>query len=128
MLLCHFKRSSTSRTSSLISTYIMPTIKFIEHNGTEHVVDEDVGRSLMQAAVDHCVPGIVADCGGSCSCGTCHCFIDDAWISHLPEPQEEEKSLVEGLLEVTIGSRLSCQVKITPELDGMVVRLPKSQF
>jgi 2Fe-2S ferredoxin len=106
----------------------MPTIKFIEYNGNEHVVDEEVGRSLMQAAVDHCVPGIVADCGGSCSCGTCHCFIEEAWLGHLPPAQEDEKSLVDGLLEVTVASRLSCQIKITPELDGMVVRLPKSQF
>ncbi|MGF6999347.1 2Fe-2S iron-sulfur cluster-binding protein [Paraburkholderia sp. GAS32] len=106
----------------------MPIIKFIEHNGTEHVVDEEVGRSLMQAAVDHCVPGIVADCGGSCSCGTCHCFVDEAWIGLLPVAEDDERSMVEGLLDVTPGSRLSCQVKITPELDGIVVRLPKSQF
>ena len=106
----------------------MPTIKFIEHNGTEHLVDEEVGRSVMQAAVDNCVPGIVADCGGSCSCGTCHCFVADDWIGLIPEAQDDEKSLVEGLLEVTANSRLSCRITVTPELDGMVVRLPQSQF
>lgn len=106
----------------------MPTIKFIEHDGTEHIVEEDVGRSLMQAAVDHCVPGIVADCGGSCSCGTCHCFVDEVWLAHVPLPQDNEKSLIEGLLDIELGSRLCCQINITPELDGMVVRLPKSQF
>lgn len=106
----------------------MPTIKFIEHNGAQHCVDEEVGRSVMQAAVDNCVPGVVADCGGSCSCGTCHCFVGDDWIGLIPEAQEDERSLIEGLLEVTANSRLSCRITITPELDGMVVRLPQSQF
>ena len=103
----------------------MTKIVFIEHNGTEHVVEADVGRSLMQAAVDNLVPGIVADCGGSCSCATCHRFIGEPW---LPAPQADEKSLLEGLLETHDNSRLTCQISITPALDGLVVRLPKSQF
>ncbi len=106
----------------------MPKIVFIEHNGTEHVVEADVGRSLMQAAVDNLVPGIVADCGGSCSCATCHGFIGDAWVSALPAPQADERSLLEGLLDTQNNSRLTCQISITPALDGLVVRLPKSQF
>jgi len=106
----------------------MPKILFIEYDGTEHAVEADVGRSLMQAAVDHLVPGIVADCGGSCSCGTCHGFIGEQWVSAIPAAQADEKSLLEGLLDTQESSRLTCQISITPALDGLVVRLPKSQF
>jgi 2Fe-2S ferredoxin len=106
----------------------MPKIVFIEHGGTEHVVEAHVGRSLMQAAVDNLVPGIVADCGGCCSCATCHGFIGDRWLGAIPEPQADEKSLLEGLLDTQAGSRLTCQINVTPALDGLVVRLPKSQF
>jgi 2Fe-2S ferredoxin len=106
----------------------MPKIMFIEHNGTEHVVEAVVGRSLMQAAVDNMVPGIVADCGGSCSCATCHGFIGAQWLVDIPEPQADESSLLEGLLETQDNSRLTCQIEITPALDGLIVRLPKSQF
>ena len=106
----------------------MPKIMFIEHNGTEHVVEAVVGRSLMQAAVDNMVPGIVADCGGSCSCATCHGFIGAQWLVDIPEAQADESSLLEGLLETQNNSRLTCQIEITPTLDGLIVRLPKSQF
>jgi ferredoxin, 2Fe-2S len=106
----------------------MPKIVFIEHNGTEHTVDGEVGRSVMQAATDHFVPGIIADCGGSCSCGTCHGFVDSRWIARIPEPGADERSMLEGLLDTDANSRLTCQITITPDLDGMVVRLPKSQL
>lgn len=106
----------------------MPKITFIEFNGTEHVVQEEVGRSLMQAAVDHLVPGIVADCGGSCSCATCHGYIDTAWASQLPATDDNEKSMLECVLDGADNSRLTCQIRITPELDGLIIRLPKSQF
>jgi len=106
----------------------MPKIVFIEHNGTEHVVEAVVGRSVMQAAVENFVPGIVADCGGSCSCGTCHGFVDNGWSAAIPTVQADEQSLLEGLLETQSNSRLTCQIEITPSLDGLVVRLPRSQF
>jgi len=106
----------------------MPKIVFIEHNGTEHVVEAVVGRSVMQAAVEHFVPGIVADCGGSCACATCHGFLDDRWRAAVPAVQADEQSLLEGLLETQTNSRLTCQVIVTPGLDGLVVRLPRSQF
>ncbi len=106
----------------------MPKIVFIEHNGTLHRVDVAVGRSVMQAAVDNFVPGIVADCGGSCSCGTCHGFVDAEWLPRIPAVQPDEASMLEGLLETTQQSRLTCQIRVTPDLDGMIVRLPKSQF
>jgi ferredoxin, 2Fe-2S len=106
----------------------MPKIMFIEYNGTEHVVEAVAGRTLMQAAVDNVVPGIVADCGGSCSCATCHGFIDREWLVAIPAPQADENSLLEGLLDIQDNSRLTCQIEITPALDGLTVRLPKSQF
>ena len=106
----------------------MPKIVFIEHNGEEHVVNADIGRSVMQAAVDNFVPGIVADCGGSCSCGTCHGFVDARWLEALPAIQPNEQSLLEGLLETRADSGLTCQLEVTAALDGLIVRLPKSQF
>jgi 2Fe-2S ferredoxin len=106
----------------------MPKIVFIEHNGEEHVVEGNVGRSVMQAAVDNFVPGIVGDCGGNCACGTCHGFVDEQWLASLPAVQPNEQSLLEGLLETQNTSRLTCQIEVTAALDGLIVRLPKSQF
>jgi ferredoxin, 2Fe-2S len=106
----------------------MPKIVFIEHQGTQHEVEADAGRSVMQAAVDNGVPGIVADCSGSCSCGTCHGFVDPAWLAKLPPAGAAESAMLEGLLELQSNSRLTCQITVTLDIDGMIVRLPKSQF
>jgi 2Fe-2S ferredoxin len=106
----------------------MPTIVFIEHNGEKREVPAEPGRSVMQAAVENAVPGIVADCGGSCSCGTCHGFIDPAWLAKIPPAGTAESAMLEGLLELQPNSRLTCQITVTADIDGMVVRLPKSQF
>jgi 2Fe-2S ferredoxin len=106
----------------------MPKIVFIAHDGEEHTVAADVGRTVMHAAVDNFVPGIVADCGGNCACGTCHGFVDERWLAALPAVQPGEQSLLEGLLETQSNSRLTCQIEVTPALDGLIVRLPKSQF
>lgn len=105
----------------------MPKITFIEPGGKEHVVDAPSGRSLMQAATEKLVPGIVGECGGSCSCGTCHAFIDAPWFARLPAATAQENSMLEGLLEVQTDSRLTCQVEVTDDLEGMVVRLPLTQ-
>jgi len=106
----------------------MPKIVFIEHNGERHEVDAEPGRSVMQAAVENAVPGIVADCSGSCSCGTCHGFVDASWISLIPRASAAERALLEGLLELQSNSRLTCQITVSATIDGMIVRLPKSQF
>lgn len=106
----------------------MTRITFIEHNGTRHVIDATDEQSLMQAAVDHMIPGIVADCGGACSCGTCHAYIDAPWAGKLAPPKEDEATLLDGALHVEPGSRLTCQIKLSADLDGLVVRLPVSQF
>ncbi len=106
----------------------MPKILFIEHNGTQHVVEAEVGKSLMQTALDNMVPGIVGDCGGCCSCATCHGYIDPAHCDKLPAKSEEEVMMLDGALRVEDNSRLTCQLIVKEELDGLIVRLPASQF
>ena len=105
----------------------MPKITFIEHSGTVYNVEGDDGRSVMQAATDNMVPGILADCGGNCACATCHVYIDDSWRPRLPPPSKEEREMIECALHVQENSRLSCQVRVTAEVDGLIVRLPESQ-
>lgn len=105
----------------------MPKIIFIESTGQRHEIDAPNGRTLMQVAMDASVPGIVAECGGCCSCATCHGFIDSPWFERIPSASVIENSMLEGLLEVQPNSRLTCQIEITDEQDGMIVRLPNSQ-
>lgn len=106
----------------------MPQVTFIEFDGTEHTVDVDAGKTLMQAALDNGIDSILAECGGCCSCATCHCYVDDAWTSKVGEAGEDEKEMLEGVLDPKDNSRLSCQITLTDELDGLVVSLPESQF
>ncbi len=106
----------------------MPKITFIAHDGTESIADINKGESLMFGATNNAVPGIVGECGGFCSCATCHVYIDDAWIAKLPPASEHEDEMLEGTVsERTAGSRLSCQIQVTEELDGMIVRTPEFQ-
>jgi 2Fe-2S ferredoxin len=106
----------------------MPKIIYIEHDGTEHPVEAPVGKSLMQVAVENLVPGIVGDCGGVCSCATCHGYIDAAWQSRVSPMNANEEGILEGTMRTQPNSRLTCQIAATAELDGLVVRLPVSQF
>lgn len=106
----------------------MASITFVEHDGTEHVVDVEDGKSLMQTAMDNFVPGIDADCGGACACGTCHVIVDKAWIEKTGHASEEENLMLDMTPEKADTSRLSCQIQATEEMDGMVVRLPEFQM
>lgn len=106
----------------------MPTITFISHNGQSDEVYVGTGNSLMEAATFNSVPGVVAECGGSCSCATCHVYIDPNWYAQLPSPDEAELELLEFAIDPKENSRLSCQVEITEELDGMVVHTPENQY
>lgn len=106
----------------------MPKIVFIEASGTEHVVDAPVGESVMLAATANLVPGILADCGGSCTCATCHAYIDERWANKVPPPSEDELAMLEGALDTQPNSRLTCQVQVTEALEGVVFRLPASQY
>jgi 2Fe-2S ferredoxin len=105
----------------------MAKITYIEFNGTEHVVDVKPGLSVMEGAVKNNVPGIDADCGGACACATCHCYVDEAWTSKTGERFVMEESMLDFAENVQPNSRLSCQIRVTEELDGLVVRLPESQ-
>jgi 2Fe-2S ferredoxin len=106
----------------------MPKITYVEHNGTEHQVDAENGKSVMQTAVDNLVTGILGDCGGCCSCATCHGYVDKTWLAKLPPVSEGEAMMLEGAMNVKDNSRLTCQIVMTPELDGLVVHLPASQI
>src|SRR5580700_8685454 len=100
---------------------------FIEDNGIAHNVDVPEGWSLMEGAVKHLVPGIDADCGGACACATCQVYVDHAWVDKLPAKKDMEETMLDFAPLVKPNSRLSCQVRMTPELDGIVLRIPKSQ-
>lgn len=106
----------------------MPKITFIEHNGTEHVVDADVGMTVMESAVRDSVPGIEAECGGACSCATCHVYVDEAWKEKTGQPEEMEEDMLDFAFDVRPNSRLSCQIKVTEDLDGLVLRVPERQY
>ena len=105
----------------------MPKITFIEHNGTEHVVDAEEGASVMESAVNNTVPGIDADCGGACACATCHVYVDEAWKDKVGNPEAMEESMLDFAYEPKENSRLSCQITVTAALNGLVVRLPEFQ-
>ena len=106
----------------------MAKITFIEHDGTTHEVDGTNGTSVMMVALDNLVPGIDADCGGECSCATCHVMIDAAWTDIVGKPGETEVSMLDLNPESQDNSRLSCQIEVSDQLDGLVVNLPEFQF
>ena len=105
----------------------MPKIIFIDPNGVQKVVDTTPGHSLMQAAVQNGVPGIEADCGGSCACATCHVYVDETWIDRLPPAGRSERDMLEFALDARDNSRLTCQIPVTDELDGLILRVPYEQ-
>lgn len=106
----------------------MPKVTYIEFNGTAHEVDLPIGSSLVEGAVQNDIPGIVAECGGSCMCSTCHVYVDDGFTDKLPEKEEEEDEMLEeAAAEVKENSRLSCQLRMTEDMDGIIVRMPETQ-
>ncbi|MFN9969370.1 MAG: 2Fe-2S iron-sulfur cluster-binding protein [Phycisphaerae bacterium] len=102
-------------------------MKYIEHDGKEHVIDVQPGTTVMEGAVKNMIPGIDADCGGACACATCHVYVDKAWLGKIQPMQEMEKTMLDFAEGVEANSRLSCQIQVTEALDGMTVRMPKSQ-
>jgi ferredoxin, 2Fe-2S len=103
-------------------------IRFIQPDQTEQTIETPPGQSLMKAAVDANVKGIDADCGGTLSCATCHVMVDAAWADRLPAPVADEVDMLDfASAPVEPTSRLSCQIQLTPELDGLTVRLPATQ-
>jgi 2Fe-2S ferredoxin len=107
----------------------MAKITYIEHDGTEHVVDVANGMTVMEGARDNGIPGIEADCGGACACSTCHVYVDPAWIDKLPEKGDMEEDMLDFAFEPDPSrSRLTCQLKVTDALDGLVVKMPERQI
>lgn len=105
----------------------MAKITYIEHDGTEHVVDVEDGLTVMEGAIRNMVPGIDADCGGACACATCHVYVDEAWTDKTGDRSSMEESMLDFADDVRDNSRLSCQIKVSGALDGLVVRMPEEQ-
>ena len=106
----------------------MPTITLIEHDGASHTIEAEIGKSLMLNAVENFVPGIDADCGGAGACGTCHCFVEAEWLSATGEADAMEESMLGMRPDRAETSRLSCQIDVSEDMDGLVVRLPEYQM
>ena len=106
----------------------MVKIVFIEHSGQEHAVETNPGASVMIAAVSNGVPGIDADCGGACSCATCHVYVDQEWLEKTGEINPTEEAMLSISTDRKDNSRLSCQIQVTEDLDGLVVNMPEFQF
>lgn len=106
----------------------MAEVTFISHDGNEQTVTAEVGASLMVAATSNFIDGIPADCGGACSCATCHVYMQEPWAAMAGAPSDMETAMLEHVMDPRDTSRLSCQVIITDEMDGMRVEIPESQF
>lgn len=105
----------------------MAKITYIEHNGNEHTLDVDNGLTVMEGAVRNMVPGIDADCGGACACATCHVYVDANWTEKTGAREAMEESMLDFAEGVQDNSRLSCQIKVSEALDGLIVRIPEHQ-
>ena len=106
----------------------MPKITYVEFNGTEHEVDLTNGQTLMTGAVSHMVPGIEGDCGGLCACATCHVYIPEAWEAVCGTPGALERNILDFAFDAKNSSRLSCQIEVTDELEGLRVMMPERQY
>ena len=105
----------------------MAKITYIEHSGKSHVVEVPNELSVMEGAVQNNIPGIDADCGGSCACATCHVYVDEKWFDKLPDIENAEQDMLDMAFEPKKFSRLGCQITITKDLDGLVVKMPSKQ-
>ena len=105
----------------------MPKITYIENNGTVRTVEVPAGWTVMEGAVKNRIPGIDADCGGACACATCHVYVDEEWKEIVGEPSPMEEDMLDFAADVRPTSRLSCQIRVSDALDGLVVRMPENQ-
>jgi 2Fe-2S ferredoxin len=106
----------------------MAKITYIEFDGTSHVADVESGLSVMEGAISNNIPGIEAECGGACSCATCHVYVDPAWIEATGSAEHLEEDMLESAMDLQDNSRLSCQIEVSDELDGLIVRMPELQI
>jgi ferredoxin, 2Fe-2S len=105
----------------------MPKITYIAIDGSSRTVDAEIGATVMETAIKHGVPGIEAECGGACACATCHVYVDEAWTAVVGEPSPMEEDMLDFGYDIRPNSRLSCQIKVSEALDGLVVRTPERQ-
>ena len=105
----------------------MAKITYIEHNGKTHTQEVPNGLTVMEGAVQNNIPGIDADCGGSCACATCHVYVDEKWFDKLPKKENAEEDMLDMAHQSNKFSRLTCQITVTDELDGLVVKMPSKQ-
>lgn len=105
----------------------MTAITFIGQDGTRYEIDAPDGASVMQAAIRNDIPGIDADCGGACACATCHVYVDEAQLAQLPDMEAMEEDMLDFALDVRPNSRLSCQIRVRPDLAGLVLTVPARQ-
>ena len=105
----------------------MPKITYIDAQGTSRTVEGETGSTVMEVAVRNGVPGIEAECGGACACATCHVYVDEAWTGKTGHAEPMEEDMLDFAFEVKPNSRLSCQIKVRPELDGLIMRVPSRQ-
>ena len=105
----------------------MAKINFVDHTGETRIIDVENGATVMEAAIRNGVPGIEAECGGACACATCHVYVDEAWTDVVGEPEAMEEDMLDFAYDVRPNSRLSCQIKVRDELDGLLVRVPERQ-
>ena len=105
----------------------MPKITYIEHNGKSHTIDVDNGLTVMEGAIQNDIPGIDADCGGGMACATCHVYVKEEWLDKLPTKEDGEEDMLDMAFEPKKNSRLSCQLVVSDELDGLTVDIPSKQ-
>jgi 2Fe-2S ferredoxin len=105
----------------------MPKVTFIEHDGTKHTVEAELDSTLMETALRNDISSIVAECGGGCTCATCMVYVDEAWTEIVGRPSADEDEQLDSAFDVRSNSRLSCQIKVTEKLDGLVVHTPAYQ-
>ena len=105
----------------------MPKITYIEHDGKTHTIEVASGLSVMEGAVQNNIPGIDADCGGSMACATCHVYVNEDWLDKLPAKEDGEEDMLDMAFEPKKNSRLSCQLVVSDEIDGLIVNIPSKQ-
>ena len=105
----------------------MPKITYVENDGKSHTVEVDNGLTVMEGAVQNNIPGIDADCGGGMACATCHVYVDEKWLDKLPKKESAEEDMLDMAYEPKKYSRLTCQITVTDDLNGLVVKMPLKQ-
>jgi len=105
----------------------MIKITYVDASGKSRVVDAEEGSTVMETALKNSIPGIEAECGGACACATCHVYVDEEWLPKLPKAEQMEEDMLDFAFDVRPGSRLSCQIRVRPELDGLRITTPSKQ-